>query len=267
MTSLRSLGGSNSNFIDEYGVPVNLKGDQAQATLNPEVRRRFPAFAAANEYQNMSPENGVAHRLGAGLSRFFNSPNMLSRTLDKGPMAGALTLGGLGAAAGYGVGALAGGSSEAARKRKRRAMLLGGALGAAAGAYSGAQRTKLASFLTAGQSMDQFNANARAQLVNMVAAASNLSFFEKQQAAQTIAQMSDHEAQSLLEVIMANGGGFAAGALIARLLLHTGIGGTLLGGMIGGGLSRAFSGGPPDARNAMGQSTLNHHDLFGNSLR
>ena len=263
ITSLSQLSGGQPNFTDESGQKIRLEGAQAAATLNPSVRRNYPAFAVANEYHNMSPENTIPYQLGSGLHDIFTRPNFMGRILDQGPLVGAAALGGLGAAAGYGLSALAhhDGSAED-RKKRRRAALLAGLTGAAAGAYSGSWRTKAAAWL-AGRSNNDMEADARRMIVRMLMDAPNLTFRDRQSLSEGVMGLSDSQARNLLEMIGPMGG-FAIGAIVARFLLHAGSVGTLFGAMAGAALGNALQ--PSRPTDGMGRPSLNHRDLFGNPL-
>lgn len=258
--------GGPPNFTDALGNKVTLKGDEARATLDPSVRRNAPLYAATFQYQNMAPENTLSWQIGSGLHNIFTRPNIVGSALDHGPLAGAATLGGLGAAAGYGVGALAGigKDKETAARRRNRMALLAGLAGTAAGAYSGYWRTKIASQWLEDQAPEEVAAQAQEMVLRMLRSAPDVSTSEKRQLAEGVMQLSENEAQNLL-ALLRRAGGFTIGAAIARFLLKAGIGGTIAGGLVGGAVGHALAPKPP--KDAFGRPSMNHKDLFGNTLR
>jgi hypothetical protein len=247
---------------DPYtGKSVVLNAEQRQA-LDPVFRRAHPAEAAINKYYNpFYGPNQPAYQMGQAARDYAMQPNALGRLLDKGPLTGAATLGGIGALGGGVAGAISDAFSGNSGSATRLALLLGLA-GAGIGATSGyMRRDKTASWRAMGT--PGFGVDPREELVSAINSAQSINFNQRMQALAAIPRLSDGQARQLLSQIGMLGGA-AAGATILRFLFGAGLMGTLAGGLLGGmlghGAGSRYSSGP------LGMPSMAGFDFDGNRL-
>lgn len=229
-----------------YGNEVQLSPEQAQAA-DPDWAAANPASAALERYYNplYGPQQSTYHA-GANLRNALVRPNSLGAVLNRGAGPGALAGAGIGGAAGVGLGLLTG---EPMKKG-----LLAALLGAGLGGYIGGQRAK-----SAGWRSSVAGGDASAQLSQAIGSLPGISFSQKAQFMAAVPRMSAQQQQELMGLISQVGWG-AAGALIARYMMGTGLIGTAVGGYLG-----AMFGRPASPRNAAGLS-MGNSDFFGNSI-
>ena len=200
----------------------------------------------------MDPNQSSMHSLGEGIRTFTQRPNFIGNLLNQGAAAGAVTGGVLGGLGGMAANALTGG------ERPHLAKLVG-LLGAGIGAYSGHLRA--GNLKSAGWRSSPFQTpkDDILQALNN----SQMDFSEKARLIAAVPQLNAQQAQQLASAIV-NVGSAAAGALIAKYMLGSGLIGTLLGGVAGQYIGSALFG--SGTRDSLGVSSRGNTDRYGQSF-
>ena len=265
--------------FDNERASVSLPGNyDALGRMNKFELKGLPAMAtdtSRSQWQKDNPALTAYHkrrdafdyrdswqaRAGSGILNSLGDPsNKWNNTMNRGPLVGAL-------ATGVGAGALSAGTLWLLSKLGvvppsyvARGGIGAAVAGTALGGYSGHKHRQY-------QAKQAFysGASAQQQILSALSRDQTLPFHERSRLQQAVMILSDAEAQKLQRLI-GTVGGSAIGALVAKYLVHAGLGGTIIGAVMGGAIGSAFSGRNNMSRNAVGQRTRAGYNVFGNTF-
>lgn len=241
------------------GEMVDVSKEQFQAS-QPGVKYYNPLFYQMNRYRYGDPRG---KSIGSKLRKFIlaGDKSILGDIADAGPLAGGLAYGIPAGLLGMGIGAL--------KDKITGTYGTGNRLGAVAalaglglGGYSGWLRRHTAneSFKKAG-SYRMGDSSMREVLLDKIRMDPSADMRIKAELMKQVQQMSEMQAQQLLNLAMSFGGG-AIVAFLARKLLGTGLAGSALSGLAAGSFINALN----QPKDAFGQPSRAGLDFYGNPL-